>query len=151
MKYRYELIDKNNFIYDDLYIFLNKVDNDLPIPISSKIKIDTFLSKIFNLGKVYCAFDNDKLIGTCFFYCNDENQDLAFLTLLVIDAKYRHKGIGNRLVDLMIKHCKMLSFKRLRLYTRFNNVQAIQFYKKIGFQEVKSDRIGDIMFELKLG
>lgn len=151
MKYRYELINKNNFIYNELYFFLKKVDNDLPIPISKKIELDTFLNKIFNLGQVYCAFDKNKLIGTCFFYCNDERQDLAFLTLLVIDDKYRRKGIGNRLVGLMIKYCQMLGFKKLRLYTRVNNVQAIKFYKSIGFYEVKSDRIGDIMFELKLG
>lgn len=149
MDISYKLL-KHKFSYKSLKDFLIIINNDFPIPISNKIDLDVFLKKIFNNGLIYVALDRKKIIGACFFYCNNTTDGIAFLTLMGVLKEYRKNSIANNLLNLMIAYCKHNRFKKIRLYTRNTNIEAINLYKKNGFYEIESDRLNDLMLELKL-
>ena len=88
MRYDYKLMNSEDFAYDQLLDFLKNVEIDFTIPLSRKIDLELFLSKIKNNGLVYCAYDNKKLIGACFFYCNDTQIKKAYLSVLCVSKKY---------------------------------------------------------------
>jgi ribosomal protein S18 acetylase RimI-like enzyme len=52
---------------------------------------------------------------------------------MIINEKYRAKGIGSELLESAIRFAKENNCLRLTLLTDFNNETAIEFYKKFGF------------------
>ena len=94
--------------------------------------------------------DENKIVGACFFYCNNTVDGIAFLTLMGVLKEYRKNGIANNLLNMMIIYCRHKKFKKIRLYTRNTNTSAIKLYKRNGFYEIESDRINDLMLELKI-
>lgn len=150
MKYKYELMDSNAFDKDGLKMFILSVNQDFPIRITDKIDIDDFLEKIKKVGNVYCAYDQDKIIGCAFFYANDERKKNAFLTLFAVKKEYRMCGVGSILFDNMVNYCIQLGFENLQLYTHKTNKIARNFYFKRNFYEIDCDRKNDVKLELKL-
>jgi diamine N-acetyltransferase len=51
-----------------------------------------------------------------------------------IDEKYRKLGLGQSLVKKVEEFCKKKNYKRIQLLCRPNNINAINFYEKIGFK-----------------
>ena len=66
-----KLITRRNFCGNKLKDFLLLMDKEYPIPLSLKVDFGLFLKQIKEKGNVYCAFDNNKIIGTLFFYDNN--------------------------------------------------------------------------------
>ena len=50
-----------------------------------------------------------------------------------IDENYRKLGLGQSLVKKVEEFCKKKNYKRIQLLCRSNNIIAIKFYEKIGF------------------
>ncbi|MCI6265418.1 MAG: GNAT family N-acetyltransferase [Erysipelotrichaceae bacterium] len=139
--------------FDELKLknFILDVNLDFPIPITDKISVDEFLTKIKKVGNVYCAYYQKEIVGCAFFYANDKAKNIAFLTLIAVSKKYRNCGIGGTLLDYMINYCEKLNFDTLQLYTHELNVGARRFYSKRGFYEIVCDRENNAKLELKLG
>ncbi len=63
---------------------------------------------------------------------------------LVINKKYRGKGIGKRLVLAAIERCKQLGCCEVEVSTGMENIKAREFYEKCGFEKV------GVLFEVDL-
>lgn len=57
----------------------------------------------------------------------------GYIRSIAVKADYRNKGIGKMLIDYLIKNFEL---DELSLHVRAGN-NAIDFYKKIGFEEVQ--------------
>jgi len=53
---------------------------------------------------------------------------------VVVDKNYQGKGLGRKLVELLIKKAKSLGVKSLELTSRPSRVAANHLYQKIGFE-----------------
>ena len=54
---------------------------------------------------------------------------------LIIDEKYRNKGIGGRMVKDVITLCKKKKINCLYLTSAFHRLEAHKFYEKLGFKK----------------
>ncbi len=56
---------------------------------------------------------------------------------MVIDRKYRGKGLGSRLLDAVEKWCFSSGAQRIQLLADKNNKKALRFYSKCGWQHTQ--------------
>ena len=70
------------------------------------------------------------------------NGFLASLGIAVID-RLHGKGIGNRLLKILIYISKKWYIKKITLNVMEDNVGAIKLYKKFGFKEIELVKDGD--------
>ena len=75
--------------------------------------------------------DNDQLIGLVTF--NIKNDDCEMVTLNSIKENI---GLGTKLINSVIEDARSRSCKRVWLITTNDNLSAIRFYQKRGFNLV---------------
>jgi hypothetical protein len=84
------------------------------------------------------------------FVCEKDDQIIGVLTLqrgfhrknrhtanlgIAIKKGHRHKGIGTKLMQKSFEWCKQNGIKKLNLEVFSSNTNAIELYKKLGFEE----------------
>jgi len=91
-------------------------------------------------GCAYVLSEDSKIIGYLVaslsedeFYRNINN--FAELDDMFILKEYRNKGYGSLLYTKFIEWCKSKDVKRLKVLVTAKNKQAIQFYKRKGFED----------------
>lgn len=62
--------------------------------------------------------------------------DEADIMNIVVKKNYRHKGIGNLLLEYLISLCNELHLQSLSLEVNEINLPAINLYKKFGFKKI---------------
>jgi ribosomal protein S18 acetylase RimI-like enzyme len=72
-------------------------------------------------------------IGNEFINNNDHLKEIYGITMLCIDPNYRKKGLGQLLIN---KHFNINQNKILCLNTRNLNINAINLYKKMGYNNI---------------
>ena len=77
----------------------------------------------------FLAENSEDKIGLITFKI--ENKKCEIITL---DSLEENKGIGSQLVSLVIKEAKEKECKKVWLITTNDNIKAIYFYQKLGFQ-----------------
>jgi len=60
-------------------------------------------------------------------------QNARILMLAVLEP-YRKRGIGSTLMDTFLQQCALRAMRTVELEVRVSNGNAIQFYKRYGFQ-----------------
>jgi len=84
--------------------------------------------------------ENNNLIGYCRLVLKD---NIAYLSQIVVDEKYRCKGIGRKLINTNEHKAKDLGAAEIRLNAK---VELLDFYKKLGYTSV-----GDVFPSKKTG
>ncbi len=69
-----------------------------------------------------------------FWVTHDEAQIISF----AVDPAYRGKGLGNQLLQSMLKHCVLEGVREVVLDVRESNHTAIHIYHRLGFKNVAS-------------
>ena len=67
--------------------------------------------------------------------------DEYYLSNLVVDSKFRGRGIGSILLDHAIENAKKEECTSVILDADMNNKKIISFYKRIGFKIVDKNEI----------
>lgn len=85
----------------------------------------------------YCAVavDEDNIVGYIAF---EQIVDEGSLIELAVLPEYRRKGIGRKLVELMLTSCK--GMRTVCLEVRASNVPAIALYHALGFEAISVRR-----------
>ena len=134
----------------ELLIFLKKSDSLFPIPLSHKQDLEVLSDKLLTSGVVVAAYHKDQLVGVACGYANNMENKTAYLSVLCVSLEFQGKSIAQNLVHMFIAECKKSGMKELFLYTHTTNKRAIALYKKLGFEEIASDRDGDIKLCISL-
>jgi ribosomal protein S18 acetylase RimI-like enzyme len=82
-----------------------------------------------NYWRYYNLFDEDKVVGCVYI----EHTNKLFLSNFLIDSKYRDKGYGSSMMNLILE---LAGDKPVVLEVEKDNEEAIQFYKKFGFFQI---------------
>lgn len=83
--------------------------------------------------EILTYFDGSKVIGFIGFVKEKKN---AKVTLLVVDAKNRGKGIASKLLDSLESHLIKSNIKKITIPTQKVNKIACNFYKNKGYYVV---------------
>lgn len=58
------------------------------------------------------------------------------ILLFAVDRPFRRMGVGGKLMEEFLNICRLSSLRQVRLEVREDNYEAIEFYRKRGFQIV---------------
>ena len=83
-----------------------------------------------NLHSVFSAWDENKLVGL--ISCLSDGVLTVYVGNLLVLPEYQGKGIGTKLVNMMIKEYKGYDKKLL-----IAENTAVKFYSNLGFKEGK--------------
>ncbi len=76
------------------------------------------------------AVCHDKVIGSA--RLRELSEELGSIAYVSVLPEFQNQGIGTKLIQELIETARKKNLKRLRLMTRIN---ALGFYKKLGFSE----------------
>jgi ribosomal protein S18 acetylase RimI-like enzyme len=83
----------------------------------------------------FVAFDGDEWIGEVTYTFSD-----AECEIVTLDSLYEGKGIGTKLMNAVVDEAKKRNCKRVFLITTNDNLHALGFYQKRGFELVAVHR-----------
>lgn len=108
-----------------------------PFPLLSGQPLDDYLAKIFSSSEVATWGERGRVDAFVAFYCNDFENRVAFITMLIVDPSCRRKGVGRALVRFALDIARSRSFKVLRLKVSGANSGALELYRDCGFDMVE--------------
>ena len=95
------------------------LDNDIEEPINSPFSINViYIEKGIVIGYLNYSIIYEK----------------AEINNIYVLKKFRSQGIGSKLLEYLLKKCKIC--ENITLEVRKDNVNALNLYKKFGFKEV---------------
>jgi len=105
-------------------------ENELRIVFDRGVNSDT--------DELFCLAYSGEIIGFC-AYAIVNNLWLAgyisYMYAMVVDEKFRGKGLGTMLINEAIQDSKNKGLKRLELDSGFHREKAHEFYMKLGFEK----------------
>lgn len=100
--------------------------------------LNSYLSKIERKAEVLAHYTKHNCSGFVAFYCNDINQEQAYITLILVAPEFRGKGIASSLIDGVISVARERGFLSCALEVEKGNSHAIRLYEKKGFYIARS-------------
>ncbi len=118
----------------ELIDFLEKIDKDYPVPISSKVDLDQYADKILDKATLEVWKENGVIAGVVVGYSNCTYDHMGYISLVGVHADYRKQGIATALIKRFINDCRNKGISKVHLYTDSRNERAIHMYEKLGFK-----------------
>ena len=84
-------------------------------------------------GRVFVYLERDKVVAVAEIMKTWQG-DKVYLYGLCVDVDYRGQGIGNKFMLDIFRYLKVENIKLVELTVAPENVEAIKFYEKIGFE-----------------
>ena len=130
--------------------YITKLSNQLGYN-STNERIQKRLSEILS-NTDHCIFviiADENIIGWIHGLYSLRVETDSFIEIggLVIDENYRKKGIGRMLVEQLIEWSNFKKCNKIRVRCNTIRKDAHEFYKNIGFIEIKEQKIFDILLE----
>lgn len=75
-------------------------------------------------------------LGFAAVYCNDNINNKAYISMIVVKKEYQYRGIGTKLLEEVIKIVRDAGMKIIILEVAKGNDKARNFYGKQGFLQV---------------
>lgn len=123
--------------------FIQKIDNLFPVPISKKININEYVTKLYENGTIILAKDNEKIVGIMSGYMNDMRNKKAYASIIGVDEEYQNQKIGIKLFKIFHILAKKNGIKKIYLSVHKENKKAIDIYKKYGYKIIDKNISGN--------
>lgn len=123
-----------NLTYLQFKNFILEHDNSFKPHLSSITEIQSYIDKLYTKGIIFYELKDHALVGFVTGYINNFFDKEAYISLVLVDEKYRSQGIASKLMLEFLNECKRLNFNVIRLEARINNT-ARYLYEKFGFVE----------------
>ncbi|MBL8049936.1 MAG: GNAT family N-acetyltransferase [Anaerolineales bacterium] len=117
-------------LWKEIEVGMNVGRSDTPEEIKKKLQRDPDLFLV--------AESNHQIIGTVIGGFDGRR---GIIYHLAVNKKFRRQKVGNRLLDEIEKRLQAKGCIRALLMVFANNEDAIQFYKKQNWQEMKEDLV----------
>lgn len=127
---------------------LRYFDKSMFMPMSQRGNGEHIVSKIAAAADFLLAYDRE-MLGFVAFYDNDVESRAAFISSIVVDPKFRRRGIAKRLFLMAARTAHEKGMNVLRLKVSARNLSARELYASMGMQQVSTD--GDsVVMEMRL-
>lgn len=138
------LLDKGNNniqIYKDIsnelkLKYINNCNKEITTNLYEFSNANEIIKKIQNYADFFVINEDVNAFtkgGFIAFYSNNYETKQAFITLFCVSESNQHIGLGTELMNECIRFCKEKGMEEIKLEVRNNNLKAINFYKKNGF------------------
>lgn len=131
--------DLNKADTAQLAAHLRACDDVFTPPLSDRVNVDDYASKIADRAQRFEAWINCELVGLIAAYCNDLEQRTAFITSVSVLPIWQGRGIASRLMAICIGYVRNLGFRRIELEVEGSNAAAVTLYNKHGFKKNSSN------------
>lgn len=117
-----------------LYDFLKKVDQDFPIPLSTKVNLREYAKKLRENGTLCTELWGDEVVGMVAGYTENLKDGMAYIAVVGVVKKAQRQGIAAKLLHEFFEICSKKGIGKVHLYSDARNVGAIHMYEKLGFE-----------------
>lgn len=131
-----EPLERSECAMRRLISLLTKLDKGYVPPLSSRIDIEKYSSKLMENADVWVAVDQTVDVGVVAFYANNIKFKRAFISTIGITSSVRGKGLGDKLMNLVEHEAVRKGMRTLELEVSVKNYLAIRLYARRGFQQV---------------
>lgn len=118
---------------DAIIDHLTHCDKQFSPPLSSRVNLELFASKIDGNAATFEAWDELRLIGLVSCYVNDSNKQRAFINHVAVSHHYTGHGVATNLVEMCLEYVRSQAFKEVHLEVFITNQPAIRLYQRLGF------------------
>ena len=108
-------------------------DADFVPPLSARVDIGDYATKIVGNATRFEAWSGGTLVGFLAAYCNNQETRIAYITSVSVLNAWTAKGIAARLMDQCIEHAKSSGMQQITLEVAGDNTPAIRLYEERGF------------------
>lgn len=109
-------------------------DTAFPEKIRSRDDYNILISKI-NAAADFLVAYNKNILGYAAIYANNISMQTAYITLIAVRPEFQNEHVGKSLLLECLNIANIRGMQKLRLEVLDNNLTAIRFYKKNGFEE----------------
>jgi len=128
-------LNKNLFVFEAK--FTDKYNQDWTF---SEIGKNYFKERLNNENCILLVAEENQVIGYSLTFIKSapfwKINPVAELENMFVEEKFRDKGVGSALVQETINELNKRGINRLRVGAIYDNTNAINFYKKNGFEPV---------------
>lgn len=125
---------------DQLIIFLKKVNNEFPVPLSEKQDLESYAKKLLEKATLcYEINEQNQIIALVAGYTDCLSNNMAYISMVSTLPEYQGKGIATELVKKFINICIDKNISGIHLYAVAENTPAVKLYKKLGFKTMNID------------
>lgn len=143
-KYEHEK-DREKLI--NMYATFDPEQRCLGLPPLTLEGIEKWIDYLAKEGFSIVAEKDGKIVGHVVIVPSEDGKR-ADLTIFV-HQDYQNRGIGQKLMEVMIEHCRNVGFEGISLVTERTNYRAIYVYRKMGFKVVAPYYDFDMYLSLK--
>lgn len=123
----------NNASKDEIAEYLLSCDKDFIPPLNTRVKIVDYAKKIVDKAMRFEAWTSGQLVGLVAAYCNDKENQIAYITSVNVVSTSTGKGIASHLISRCVEYAKGVEMVQVSLEVDKGNAPAIRLYEKCGF------------------
>lgn len=120
--------------FEEVQKFLWETDHEFPIPLSSRVDIDTYAKKLSDFSDFSICRDGECIVGMISCYTN--RPPMGYISNVCIKSSYQGQRIFSVLLHKLVDQVKENGIKIIRLEVDKNNTKAINIYLHCGFSIV---------------
>jgi ribosomal protein S18 acetylase RimI-like enzyme len=118
---------------DQLAALLQACDASFIPPLSSRVALTAYASKIASHALRLEAWQGTAPVGLLAMYCNDLDSGSAYITSVSVLPGYARRGIASALLAESIGRARMAGMRRIVLEVDTGNGPALRLYQQHGF------------------
>ena len=119
--------------FEKVLRFLEEVDAEFPIPLSSKVEIRELAEKYYEKAALCCRCEGDRIIAMVAGYIKNTPDQMGYISLVATTGDARRKGYSCALLREFLELAKAEGLKAVHVYTHETNIRAVGMYRKVGF------------------
>lgn len=119
--------------------FLHKIDETLPVSLSSRVDLVEFARKNLERGYVFVIEEDGAIVCAALFYYQFLTETAAYLDLLATVPGYNGRGYANRIMDAIEAAAEQVGMTEFHLHTNDTNKAALSLYSKRGYEIIKTE------------
>jgi D-cysteine desulfhydrase len=111
----------------------------LPAPLSGRMDLEAYASKLKARGDIGVALINEEIVGLQALYANDKQTLTAHLPFIAVLPACRSRGLGRTMLSRALALARQRGMQRLQLEVARENLRAQRLYQSLGFRFVPGD------------
>lgn len=137
----YNYIKKMNLVYninddEEIYRMCQKCMMSLW---KDFLRVDSEGDKFIVISREYIDNKPCKIVGIARFTKNKNTMGKWLLEGIEVIKRFRHKGVGKKILEYGYDHIKKCNDKRLYSNVKNDNKESIEFHKRLGFSKIKEE------------
>lgn len=122
--------------------FLERVDGDFPVPLTERVDLTEYVSKLMGEGFALVAEEAGNVKGVAAGYANDSRARAAYLSVIAVDGAARGAGVGSLLLNAFELEAAGRGMHLVSLHTNVENSASRAMYGRCGYACEEGDRGG---------